>query len=95
MEYTTVSKTFTTLKDCKEARKQVIQEVCENLGVDRKTTRFPYDLLRLYGFNTYINAWVPLTRYVYDYSKWLNNENYSNYRIQTAKYGLKGKKLIS
>lgn len=89
MERTIISETFTTLTDCKKARKIVIENVCKELGVDRKNTRLPYDLIKLYGYNTYINDWVFLTNYVYDYSKWLKNKNYTNYRIQTAKYGLK------
>lgn len=91
MKYTTISNTFTTLKDCKEERKQVIQKVCKNLGVDRNKTRLPRDLITLYGYNINISAWVPLTSYVYDYGMWLKSKNYSNYRLKTDKYGLKGK----
>ena len=89
MEYTTISNTFTTLKDCKNARKQVIKEVCRKLGVNRKVTRIPWHLITLYGFNPEINDWVFLTNYVCEYSEWLKNENYSNYRLQTGKYYLK------
>lgn len=89
MEYTTVSKTFTTLKGCKNARKQVIKEICKNLGVNRKETRLPWGLITLYGYNTYINDWVFLTNYVCEYSEWLKNENYSNYKIQAVSYYLK------
>ena len=89
MEYTTISNTFTTLKDCKNARKLVIKEVCKKLGVNRKVTRIPWDLITLYGFSPEINDWVPLVDRVGDYGKYLKSENYTNYRLQTEKYGLK------
>ena len=95
MEYTTISNTFTTLADCKKARKMVIKYVCKNLGVNRKVTRIPWDLITLYGFSPEINDWVPLVDRVGDYGKYLKSEEYTNYRLQTEKYGLKqGGKVI-
>lgn len=87
MEYTTISKTFTTLKDCKNARKLVIKYVCKKLGVNRKVTRIPWDLITLYGFDPEINDWVPLVNRVSEYSKYLKSEDYTNYRLQTTRYG--------
>lgn len=87
MERTTISNTFTTLKDCKQARKLVIKYVCKKLGVNRKVTRIPWDLITLYGFDPEINDWVPLVNRVSEYSKCLKSEDYTNYRLQTEQYG--------
>lgn len=89
MERTTISNTFTTLTACKKARKLIIKYVCKKLGVNRKVTRIPWDLITLYGFNPEINDWVPLVNRVGEYSKYLKSEEYNNYRLQTEKYGLK------
>ena len=89
MERTTISNTFTTLTDCKKARKLVIKYVCKKLGVNRKDTRLPWDLITLYGFSSEINDWVPLVNRVGEYGEYLKSEDYTAYRLQTATYGLK------
>lgn len=79
--YNIESKSFNTLKESKELMKEMKNKISLLHGVNRDDIRIPYGLIQLRGYSNQLNYYINLTSTIYDFNKYIKNENFKDFKL--------------
>lgn len=79
--YNIESKSFNTLKESKELMKEMKNQISLLHGVSRDDIRIPHGLIQLRGYSNQLNCYINLTSTVYDFNKYIKNENFKDFKL--------------
>lgn len=81
MQFNYKSNNFKTITDCNKEIKQLKNELCKKLGLERDQFRLPNGLITLYAYSIEQKQYYPLCNYINEFNKKIKDPLYSNYYV--------------
>ena len=83
LTYTIYTKNFKTISECKSLVKDIKNNIAGVYGYERSKIRIPNGLITLQGCHAGSDQYINLCNVIGDFSKYLKNNDYSNFRLVT------------
>lgn len=75
------SSEFKTVKAMNDNKKELMNELCDTLGVERGSFRLQQGNIVLHGLND--GKWIPLTSKISDFPERIRLKGYESYKLKT------------
>lgn len=81
MKFNYKSNDFKNITDCKKEIKQLKNELCKKLDLERSQFRLPNGLITLYGYSIEQKQYYPLCIHINEFNEKIKSTLYSNYYV--------------